>query len=204
MRCERGATPALAGGAREAACSVHGSDFDTFGQSAACGLARRVGFNRLPRTEAGFQSADSGMKNGLGWNGMSGDNSARSGYGSCFGHKQGFPISKVWHNWDMSKILIRQMAQVITRQFKPERVILFGSQARGTGTKYSDVDFLVVLSSVTNKREAAIQIRRALAKFPVAKDIIVTTPDEIKQRGNLAGSVLRSALQEGKIIYERG
>ena len=121
-----------------------------------------------------------------------------------FGYKQEFPISKVWHNWDMSKILIRQMAQVITRQFKPERVILFGSQARGTGTKYSDVDFLVVLSSVTNKREAAIQIRRALAKFPMAKDIIVTTPDEIKQRGNLAGSVLRSALQEGKIIYERG
>jgi len=38
----------------------------------------------------------------------------------------------------------------------------------------------------------------------MAKDIIVTTPDEIKQRGNLAGSVLRSALQEGKIIYERG
>jgi len=48
MRCERGATPALAGGAREAACSVHGSDFDTFGQSAACGLARRVGFCEAP------------------------------------------------------------------------------------------------------------------------------------------------------------
>lgn len=104
----------------------------------------------------------------------------------------------------MSKTLIRQMIQVITRQFKPERVILFGSQARGAGTKYSDIDFLVVLSSVSNNREAAIQIRRALAKFPVAKDIIVTTPEEIKRRGSLVGSVLRSALKEGKVIYERG
>ena len=104
----------------------------------------------------------------------------------------------------MSKTLIRQMTQVITRQFKPERVILFGSQARGAGTKHSDIDFLVVLADVSNKRESAIQIRRALAKFPVAKDIIVTTPEEIKRRGNLVGSVLRSALQEGKVVYERG
>lgn len=106
----------------------------------------------------------------------------------------------------MSKTHIRQMTQIIARQFKPkpERVILFGSQARGTGTEYSDVDFLVVLSSAKNKREAAIQIRRALAGFPVAKDILVTTPEEIARGGNLVGSVLRSALREGKVIYERG
>jgi len=115
-----------------------------------------------------------------------------------------FRLDKVWHNSGMSKTLIRQMTQVITRQFKPERVILFGSQARGAGTKHSDIDFLVVLANVSNKRESAIQIRRALAKFPVAKDIIVTTPEEIKRRGNLVGSVLRSALQEGKVVYERG
>lgn len=91
----------------------------------------------------------------------------------------------------------------IVRGFDPVRIILFGSYARGEARPGSDVDLLVVLPQVTNKRQAAIAIRRALNGVPVSKDIIVTTPEEIALRGDVIGLVLRPALREGEVVYER-
>ena len=99
--------------------------------------------------------------------------------------------------------LISAMVDRIVRDFRPLRIILFGSHARGDASLGSDVDLLVVLPESTNKRQVAIEIRRALADFPVSKDVIVTTPEEIARRGDLIGPVLRPALREGKLLYER-
>ncbi|MDZ7292301.1 MAG: nucleotidyltransferase domain-containing protein [candidate division KSB1 bacterium] len=87
--------------------------------------------------------------------------------------------------------------------FHPLQIILFGSQARGDAGPMSDIDLLVVLAQVTDKRGVAVEIRRALTDFLIGKDIIVTTPDEIARRGDLVGTVLRPAIREGKVIYER-
>ena len=70
---------------------------------------------------------------------------------------------------------IQVMTDRIVTQFSPEQVILFGSQARGSAGNRSDVDLLVVLPTITDRREEAIRIRQALADLPVAKDIFVTT-----------------------------
>ena len=99
--------------------------------------------------------------------------------------------------------MLQLMTERIVAGFDPERVILFGSLARGDAGPHSDIDLLVVLSEVEDKRQTAIRIRQALADLPVAKDVFVTTPQEIHQRGHLVGSVLRPALREGKILYER-
>ncbi|MBM3126826.1 MAG: nucleotidyltransferase domain-containing protein [Chloroflexi bacterium] len=103
----------------------------------------------------------------------------------------------------MSQSLLADMTGQIVRRFKPEKIILFGSQARGEARPASDVDLLVILSGRVDRRQAAVEIRRALSGFPVAKDILVATPDEIRRRGNLVGTVLNSALREGKVLYER-
>jgi len=100
--------------------------------------------------------------------------------------------------------IVAAMTERIARQFHPLRVILFGSHARGEAGPHSDIDLLVVLPQVANKRQAAVTIRRALADFPVGKDILVTTPEEILRRGHLVGDALRPALREGIVIYERG
>jgi len=104
---------------------------------------------------------------------------------------------------DATETIIAAMTERIVQQFDPLRIILFGSQARGDAGPWSDVDLLVVLPEVANKREAAVAVRRALGSFTVSKDIIVTTPDEIERRGDLVGPVLRPALREGKVLYER-
>jgi len=98
---------------------------------------------------------------------------------------------------------ISEMTERIVRRFHPVRVILFGSHARGDAQPDSDVDLLVVLPQVENKRESAIAIRSELSDIPVAKDIIVTSPDEITRRGHLVSSILRPALREGKVLYDR-
>jgi uncharacterized protein len=99
--------------------------------------------------------------------------------------------------------LIQTMTQRIVESFHPLRLILFGSRARNDAGPWSDFDLLVVLPLAPDKRKTAIEIRRILADLPASKDIIVTTPEEIARRGRLPGTVLRSALQEGTVLYER-
>lgn len=91
----------------------------------------------------------------------------------------------------------------IVSGFRPSRVVLFGSHARGAATEWSDLDLLVILPNGTDKRDSAIEIRRTLGDLPVCKDIVVATPEEVARRGHMVGSLLRSALREGKVLYER-
>ena len=93
------------------------------------------------------------------------------------------------------------MVERIVAEFHPLRIILFGSQARGDAGPDSDVDLLVVLPQVENKRKTMVAILSALRDMPVAKDVVVTTPDEISEWGDVIGTVLRPALREGKVIY---
>ena len=102
-----------------------------------------------------------------------------------------------------SETFISTMVDRIVKGFQPSRVVLFGSHARGTATEWSDVDLLVILPNVSDKRHAAIEIRRALGDLPVCKDIVVATPEEVARRGLLVGTALRSALREGKVLYEQ-
>jgi hypothetical protein len=59
-----------------------------------------------------------------------------------------------------------------------------------------------VLAETDHTRKASIQIGNSPSNLPVAKDIIVTTPEDIEKYGKTVGNILRPALTEGKIIYE--
>ena len=108
-----------------------------------------------------------------------------------------------WNDAMTTETVIDTMVERIVARFQPARILLFGSRARGTANRWSDVDLLVVMEEVTDKRRAAVEMGRVLSDLPVSKDIIVTTPEEIARRGHLVGTVLRAALRDGKVVYDR-
>jgi len=98
---------------------------------------------------------------------------------------------------------IPEIVDRLVRGFDPLKIILFGSRARGDGREHSDVDLLVVLPNVSEARREVFAMLDALRDVPLSTDIVATTPEEIDRRGNLIGTVLRPALREGTLVYER-
>jgi len=96
---------------------------------------------------------------------------------------------------------IEEMVQRIVERFHPEKIILFGSYARGQAGPDSDVDLLVVMPVHGSKRDTQLQVRLALHDIRLAKDVIVVTPDQFERQRDIPGTIVRPALLEGKILY---
>jgi predicted nucleotidyltransferase len=93
---------------------------------------------------------------------------------------------------------IKELGEKIAREFKPEKIILFGSFAWGTPGPDSDVDLFIV-KDTENTRETAREIDGSLfpRAFPI--DIIVYTPETFKKRkGDL---FLQHIMNNGKLLY---
>jgi uncharacterized protein len=99
---------------------------------------------------------------------------------------------------------IRMMTRRIVREFHPDRIILFGSYARGNAGPDSDVDLLVVMPVEGSTREKAVEIGVALHEFDVAKDVIVVRSEEFAWRKDVVGTIEWPAVREGKVLYARG
>lgn len=99
---------------------------------------------------------------------------------------------------------IEEYCQRIAREFRPERIILFGSHAYGTPDENSDVDLMVVMPKRPGGRqEQDIQIRRRVqADFPV--DLLVRDPQEVAQRLSENDTFMQVVTQHGRVMYENG
>jgi predicted nucleotidyltransferase len=98
---------------------------------------------------------------------------------------------------------IRQMVRRIVGQFHPDKIILFGSHARGEEGPNSDIDLLIIMPLSGSKREKQVEIRLALQAIRVPKDIVVTTPEEFQWRQEVPGTIERPAAREGRVLYAR-
>ncbi len=100
----------------------------------------------------------------------------------------------------LSEQTLQEIIRRIVQVAQPERIILFGSAARGEMGPHSDVDLLVVKSGA-HRRNLAMKIYRSLTGIGVAKDVIVVTPEDIERYGKCPALVIEPALREGKVIY---
>ena len=98
---------------------------------------------------------------------------------------------------------IEEFGRQIGRQFGAERVILFGSYARGTVTEDSDVDLLVVADTNLPPRQRYSAVRRLVANVPASFDIIVKTPEEYARWRSVVNHIVYFADKYGRVLYER-
>ena len=96
---------------------------------------------------------------------------------------------------------INQVVKQIVEKFKPQKIILFGSYAKGNPRPESDVDMLVVMDTQLKEIQQAIQICQQI-EYRFGLDLIVHTPEYLAERMKMGDWFLRDVIKEGKVIYE--
>ena len=99
--------------------------------------------------------------------------------------------------------LLEEIKRRILSVSSPERIILFGSYARGEQNADSDIDLLVVEKNVNAPRQESVKLRRSLRGLMVPIDILVATPEQIERHRDSVSLIYGPAVREGRIIYER-
>ena len=97
---------------------------------------------------------------------------------------------------------IKKITKQIVEKYQPEKIILFGSFAWGKPHEWSDIDLFIIKESKKKCREREYDLRLKLLgnKFP-PMDLLIYTPQEVKQRLQIGDFFIRDIFKLGKIIY---
>ncbi len=96
---------------------------------------------------------------------------------------------------------IEEFAEKLVREFRPLKVVLFGSYAKGIVTPDSDVDLLVILPFEGKPVFKSVEMRLKLRpRFPL--DLIVRTPEKVEERLEMEDAFMEEVMEEGKVLYE--
>jgi predicted nucleotidyltransferase len=95
---------------------------------------------------------------------------------------------------------IKHFVDEIVKQYKPQRVILFGSYASGSFRPESDVDLLIVMETAKGDN-SSLRIRQSVP-HDFGLDLIVISPDTLLRRLELGDFFLKEVMEQGKVIYE--
>jgi len=91
---------------------------------------------------------------------------------------------------------------ILVREARPERMILFGSYARGDAGPDSDLDLLVVEREVRHPHAEIARLRHALSPLRIPVDLLVTDTKRLSSSwAHFPGSYLYDALREGRVLY---
>ena len=101
----------------------------------------------------------------------------------------------------LSERILGEMIRRVVEVAHPKWLILFGSAARGDMGPHSDVDLLVVVEQPIHRRRLAQAIYRNLVGVGFAADIVVVTTQDLERYKEHPYTVIRPALEEGKVIY---
>src|SRR6266478_1362292 len=101
--------------------------------------------------------------------------------------------------------LLDQMVEALKSAGQPERIILFGSRARGDARPDSDFDLLIVQAAQpgNSRWQELRRLRQALRRFPIAKDLLLFRPAELEYWRESLNHIVGRSLREGRLLYER-
>jgi len=98
---------------------------------------------------------------------------------------------------------LREMVGRVVRHYKPLRVVLFGSYARGDYSASSDVDLFLIVAEAPDWFKRGLEIRRFFQKEPVPIEAHVYTAEEYERMKTLENPFLLQIESEGKVLYEQ-
>ena len=96
---------------------------------------------------------------------------------------------------------IKKLCEKIAREFRPQKIILFGSHAYGKPQWDSDVDLLVIMPFKGRHTGKAIEILNRLNPT-TALDLLVRTPQHVEKRLAMGDFFMREIIEQGKVMYE--
>jgi predicted nucleotidyltransferase len=103
----------------------------------------------------------------------------------------------------ISDDVLSEIRERLVSRFHPDKIILFGSQARGTSDKRSDIDLLVICRFKGKRRKLMVEMTRALIELDYAFDVVILKPKEMERDRDIPGTIGRYAYKEGKTVYEQ-
>ena len=98
---------------------------------------------------------------------------------------------------------LQLMVQRIVDAVHPDRVVLFGSRARGHARPDSDYDVLVIAPSRERHLDRIGRLYRAVGAVGAGKDLVWYTDEEAAEWRTVRSAFITTALREGKVIYAR-
>jgi len=98
------------------------------------------------------------------------------------------------------KVLADVIRRVVAAA-QPDKIVLFGSAARGEMGPNSDLDLLVIKGGKFNRGRVTTEIYRHLAGADAAVDVVLVTPEDVERYRNSHCLVIYPAMKEGKVVY---
>jgi predicted nucleotidyltransferase len=89
------------------------------------------------------------------------------------------------------------------KEYQPEKIILFGSYARGESDEYSDLDFVVIKKTAKRFLERLIEVAKLIDNDLGNVDVFVYTPEEFERMIEWENPFIERVLEEGRVLYEK-
>ena len=103
----------------------------------------------------------------------------------------------------VDEAVLAEIVRRLVAAVDPDRILLFGSRARGDHRPDSDVDLLLIKASAIPAHRRVIPAYRALAGVLVPTDILWRTPQEIEEWSRVSSHFTTRAVREGRVLYEK-
>mgnify|MGYP001560838858 FL=1 len=98
---------------------------------------------------------------------------------------------------------VERLSERIKNDYRPEKIFVFGSFARGKITADSDVDFFIIKKTAKPRSERQREVSRLLIDRQIPVDILVFTPSEVERRKKMGDFFVIDILKTGKLIYAK-
>ncbi|MBI3611131.1 MAG: nucleotidyltransferase domain-containing protein [Nitrospirae bacterium] len=104
---------------------------------------------------------------------------------------------------DTAKSVIRRIVDRIGKEYRPERIILFGSYAYGEPDRDSDIDLLIIKSTPDRPIDRRVKVRQIVSdpQRLIPFEPLVLTPKELKRRLDIGDQFIQEILNKGEVLY---